>query len=288
MNNAYIPATSAPARSLTTLTGPLVKRLPVNLLGRDFVVGDLHGAFFLLECAMEAVEFDPSVDRLLSVGDLVDRGADSARALDYLQQPFFHAVCGNHDYRLATMPTKSVPLMAHATHAGLGWAVDLPEAQIAGIQAALRKCPLVMEVETQSGMVGLVHADVPLRMGWDEFVLSILVGDAATRDTALAGRARARDASAPGVLGIDRVFVGHTTMLAGPVRRGNVWLLDTGAIFRQDGIKTHDGSRTKGAITLVNAMTSVADFDGLRGNDGPVLVADCPRQPDPHQAAVCA
>ncbi len=279
---------SSSVRPLTVLTGPLVVRLPMNRRGRDFVVGDLHGAFFLLECAMEAVDFDPSVDRLLSVGDLVGRGADSARALDYLQEPFFYAVCGNHDYKLAAMPTKSVLLMAHATHAGLGWAVDLPEAQIAEIQAALKKCPLVMEVETQNGMVGLVHADVPLDMGWDEFVLSILVGDVAARDTALIGRARARDASAPGVHGIDRVFVGHTTMLAGPARRGNVWMLDTGAIFRQDCIKTQDGAHGKGAITLVNTMTSVADFDGLRGGDCPVLVADCRRQPEPHRAAVFA
>lgn len=79
---------------------PLVRVLPTNLKGRDFVVGDLHGCFELLDRLLEAVRFDSACDRLFSVGDLVDRGPDSLRCMSFLEAPWFHAVKGNHESML--------------------------------------------------------------------------------------------------------------------------------------------------------------------------------------------
>lgn len=76
---------------------PPVLKLPKNTKGRDFVVGDIHGAFDLLDKALEEVGFDPAKDRLISVGDLIDRGKNSRRCLDYLEQPWFYALRGNHE-----------------------------------------------------------------------------------------------------------------------------------------------------------------------------------------------
>jgi serine/threonine protein phosphatase 1 len=75
-------------------------RLPRNLLGRDFVVGDLHGHRGALEAQLEWLGFDPQADRLFSVGDLIDRGPDSLGTLGLLEQPWFHAVLGNHELML--------------------------------------------------------------------------------------------------------------------------------------------------------------------------------------------
>jgi len=66
------------------LCAPRVMRLGRNEKGRDFVVGDIHGAFDLVIDAMKAVNFDPEADRLLSVGDLIDRGAGSHRCAAFL------------------------------------------------------------------------------------------------------------------------------------------------------------------------------------------------------------
>jgi len=74
-----------------------IKRLSVNEDGRDFVIGDLHGAYSCLERALEGVSFDPVKDRLISVGDLVDRGPENEKCLRLLTQPWFHAVFGNHE-----------------------------------------------------------------------------------------------------------------------------------------------------------------------------------------------
>lgn len=76
---------------------PVLKYLPENKDGRDFVVGDIHGMTGLLGKILAHVEFDKTKDRLLSVGDLVDRGHDNFGALKLLNQPWFHAVLGNHE-----------------------------------------------------------------------------------------------------------------------------------------------------------------------------------------------
>ena len=50
-----------------------LRRMIANLRGRDLAVGDIHGHFQRLQQCLDAVGFDPAVDRLFSVGDLVDR-----------------------------------------------------------------------------------------------------------------------------------------------------------------------------------------------------------------------
>ena len=54
----------------------LLDQLPENTQGRDFLIGDLHGYYQALMQALEEVAFDPDTDRLISVGDLIDRGPD--------------------------------------------------------------------------------------------------------------------------------------------------------------------------------------------------------------------
>ena len=75
-------------------------RLPKNATGRDFVVGDLHGHRSLFEQELDRLRFDPNCDRVLSVGDLVDRGPESLATLSLIEEPWFYAVLGNHELRL--------------------------------------------------------------------------------------------------------------------------------------------------------------------------------------------
>jgi len=75
-------------------------RLPSNAKGRDFVVGDLHGHRALLEQELDQLGFDPSGDRVLSVGDLIDRGPESLATLSLIEEPWFHSVLGNHELML--------------------------------------------------------------------------------------------------------------------------------------------------------------------------------------------
>ena len=55
----------------------IVHTYEANLEGRDFVVGDIHGEYDQFMKELEKVNFDKNIDRVFSVGDLVDRGKDS-------------------------------------------------------------------------------------------------------------------------------------------------------------------------------------------------------------------
>lgn len=74
-----------------------VKTLAPNLIGRDFVVGDMHGAYTAFEYLLKTIGFNPEKDRVIAVGDMVDRGPDSLKCLSLLYEPWFHSVLGNHE-----------------------------------------------------------------------------------------------------------------------------------------------------------------------------------------------
>lgn len=212
-----------------------VLRLPRNLTGRDFVIGDVHGAYDMVIEGMKSVKFDRQHDRLLSVGDLIDRGPLSARCLKFLQQPFTHAIRGNHEQTLLDIYKDGDPgpelMTVYAKMFGIQWWLTTPQDQRLAILEELSKLPVVIEVETLRGTVGLVHGDVPKGMSWPVFVQKVEAGDLKVLDTALNGRERLKSDDQSGVNGIGRVFVGHTVQFGGPKKFGNVYCVDTGAIF---------------------------------------------------------
>lgn len=112
----------------------IVGRLPANFAGRDIIIGDLHGHPEILYRLLEQANFDPSTDRVISTGDLVDRGPDSLGCLEFLFEPWFFAVRGNHEQNLADM----IVTAATAIDCGKSMAdtiADLPETDIARMSA---------------------------------------------------------------------------------------------------------------------------------------------------------
>ena len=53
------------------------------------MVGDLHGHRSLLEAQLERLNFGPAHDRVMSVGDLVNRGPESLATLSLIEEPWF-------------------------------------------------------------------------------------------------------------------------------------------------------------------------------------------------------
>ncbi|MFT8209556.1 MAG: metallophosphoesterase [Symbiopectobacterium sp.] len=62
-----------------------------SICGDDYrhvwVVGDLHGCYQQLKQQLVARNFDERCDLLIAVGDLIDRGPDSAACLALLDAP---------------------------------------------------------------------------------------------------------------------------------------------------------------------------------------------------------
>lgn len=214
---------------------PAVLRLPQNLVGRDFVVGDIHGAYDLVLLAMRQVDFDGRVDRLLCAGDLIDRGPQSWRCLKFLQQPYVYCVRGNHDDSFAQLFSQEDPPEAAWSYMDriykTDWAREISAEQRREIAFALGRLPLAIEVPTARGLVGIVHGDVPAGWDWARFTGALEASDAKARECALEGRQRVLGNDSSGVAGVDRLFVGHTPRDGGARRYGNVFAVDTGAIF---------------------------------------------------------
>lgn len=72
---------------------------------RTFAVGDIQGCLPPLLTLLDKVNFDPAVDQLWCVGDLVSRGPDSLGTLEFLHsiRKSCKIVLGNHDLHLLAM-----------------------------------------------------------------------------------------------------------------------------------------------------------------------------------------
>ncbi|WP_273457014.1 metallophosphoesterase [Nevskia ramosa] len=225
-----------------------------NTAGRDFVVGDIHGCFDDLDDRLLKVAFDNTCDRLFSVGDLVDRGPQSARVSEYLKQPWFFPVRGNHEQMFIDLYSDGIPsdeaVELICRKNGMNWWIHLEQLEQLALVDLFAKIPLVIEVSTERGKVGIVHADVPQGMHWREFLRRVSAGDEKTIQTALWSRKRLTEADTSGVEGIDRVFCGHT--IGSMVRQlGNVYFIDTGAFIPRI---TED----EGGLVFSNILVSTA------------------------------
>lgn len=214
-----------------------VRRLSVNQNGRDFVVGDLHGSLTQLQNALVTVQFDSKRDRLLSVGDLVDRGPSSSALLEWLDLPWFFACLGNHEAVLLdymTMPDSELATTWRSF--GGGWFFELDAKEQQSIADKIKRCcSFAIEVVNSAEQVvlGIVHADVPGRLSWQEFCAQVS-DDPAVKYTALWSRARGRGEVNHNIEGVDQVVCGHEIVSAAH-QQGNVWLLDTGAYRSEEG-----------------------------------------------------
>lgn len=207
-----------------------VRRFAQNKLGRDLIVGDIHGHFTRLQAALDAVGFDPARDRLFSVGDLVDRGPESDQALDWLARPWFAAVAGNHEDMAIRWPNGHMDPGNYVANGG-GWNVSNPPAVQREFSEAFAALPIAMELETSGGLVGIVHADCPFS-NWSDFVTS-LEDEALSKsmmerivDAAQWSRERITSLDDGIVDEVRAVVVGHTPMERATTL-GNVHYIDT-------------------------------------------------------------
>ena len=223
----------------------LFKRFDRNDIGRDFAVGDIHGHFSQLQKKLDEIGFNPEVDRLFSVGDLVDRGAECELAPEWIYKPWFHAVRGNHDDYVCRHETcdRDNWIM----NGGL-WFFSLTPSERGDMACAFRDLPVAIEVETESGLVGLVHADCPFP-SWSELRESLSGGDEGGRLRSVKkycmwSRGRIGNSDTSGVSGVRALVVGHTPN-ENPVTLGNVYHIDTMGWLQQYG----------GRFTIINLET---------------------------------
>jgi serine/threonine protein phosphatase 1 len=218
-----------------------VLRVKQNTVGRDFAVGDIHGCYQRLEQALEVLGFDEASDRLFSVGDLVDRGAQSELSTIYIEEkPWFYAVLGNHDDLAIRLAEGVIDILRYYRGGGEWNIQNTPEEQNR-IKDVFNTLPFAIEVETEGGIVGIVHAECPFPT-WAEFIASLEDPENTTMSThsskhhAIWLRERLKWLDTTPIPDLRALIVGHS-IVSEPVVLGNVHYIDTGA-WHQDGCFT--------------------------------------------------
>ncbi|MEW6664364.1 MAG: metallophosphoesterase [Thermodesulfobacteriota bacterium] len=70
--------------------------------GRIFIIGDIHGCLGMLERLMGRIDWRPDKDRLIFLGDYIDRGEDSRGVIDFILKMTrisqgVECILGNHE-----------------------------------------------------------------------------------------------------------------------------------------------------------------------------------------------
>lgn len=204
-----------------------------NQLGRDFIIGDLHGCFSLLQVKLKDVDFNPEFDRLFSVGDLIDRGENSLACLELIRQPWFYAVRGNHEqFILDSILGEGKD--SDWYYNGGQWAFKLNEEGIQYLKSERLldlareldlSIPLTLTLKTEFGNIGICHAEPPSN-NWED-VLSL---DKGLIYNLLWNRNLIEEVDSNPIQNIDLTIHGHT-----PVKEitkvSNSLFIDTGAFF---------------------------------------------------------
>jgi serine/threonine protein phosphatase 1 len=234
--------------------------------GRFLIVGDVHGQMAMVMRLVRATGYDPFKDRMIALGDLVDRGPAPAEALRWFAGGTMRtSLLGNHE---ALLLDSEFVREAHKVwlHNGGTWSETHDPFDLNLLRRLVIGFPLTIRLTLADGRrIGLVHAEVRPGTSWKQLQRSRYdIGDAIHdwSDTSVAsliwGRQRyfcyrhltklpppeAIDADARArialllrpVPGVDLVIGGHTVIpTREPVRFGAHLFIDTGAYQAPDG-----------------------------------------------------
>lgn len=213
---------------MNSLSAPRIGVFASNSNGRDFVIGDLHGDYAAFNRGLKLLSFDSHIDRIFSVGDLIDRGPQSALAVNLLKMDWFFSVLGNHEQMLLDYHRKDVERDLHWFSNGGTWWLDLEQGQQAEIVELIRtRMFLAATIGHKSQRYGLIHADIPLHGQWEDF-LERLEYDSSVLELALWSRRTIKSQLSPRMRGVRFVISGHTPQVC-PSANGNIVHIDTGA-----------------------------------------------------------
>lgn len=211
------------------LRSNLIKSFPANSKGgTDYAVGDIHGCYSKLMAVLALIKFDPEKDRLFCVGDLCDRGPESAQVLDFLDNDWIFSLLGNHEQILFTYEEGHIS-QADMHNVGAGWWLQLDSLSRRKILDKFLTLPIVMDVQTKAGKVGLLHGECPVA-DWNKLPNVFLSPNRAKfLETILWGTGSPSNSTI--IKNIDAIVVGHMTQHEYKVC-GNVHLIDTGAVYQ--------------------------------------------------------
>lgn len=112
---------------------------------------------------LDTIGFDNKKDLLISVGDLVDRGAENVECLELITFPWFRAVRGNHEQMMIDGLSERGNVNHWLLNGG-GWFFNLDYEKEILAKALAHKAdelPLIIELVSKDKKYVICHADYP-------------------------------------------------------------------------------------------------------------------------------
>jgi serine/threonine protein phosphatase 1 len=216
----------------------LLQKVERNTLGRDFVVGDIHGCYNLLCKGLIDIEFDFKKDRLFAVGDLVDRGLQNMEVLRFFQRKAqLYTVLGNHESMMMDYVSPGLGSNGEVWKRNGGdWYDRLTGSEEDELNLLVewiyKMVPYVIEIDHERGPVFISHATplseyTDIKMGANK---ESLIWD---RSTLYWARAKSQNETKMNDRFQHITYHGHTP-LKSVFKAGNSTWLDTGAFATEN------------------------------------------------------
>jgi|AOAMet1_03_M0_10_1038530.scaffolds.fasta_scaffold00847_4 bis(5'-nucleosyl)-tetraphosphatase (symmetrical) len=129
-----------------------------------FVIGDVQGCYEQLNELLSIIDFSPTKDHIIFAGDMVNRGNDSLKVLDFcLSNPnSVSAVLGNHDLYLMHL------IESKGSDNCLQQILECD--QLNSIYSWLKSCPLMksISIDESKEIFHITHAGIPPIWTFDE------------------------------------------------------------------------------------------------------------------------
>ncbi|MBD1556658.1 diadenosine tetraphosphatase [Vibrio sp. S9_S30] len=210
------------------------QHINVSNFARVFVVGDIHGKLGHLKHTLQVIDFNPDADLLISVGDLIDRGPQSAETLCfYSENDWFLSIIGNHELMMSNAMSvwdldnknkEQRKLIEMWCKNGGDWALEKPIGTLKHLQAIAEGMPSAMTCHLPDGRkVGISHAQ-PHSLDWTE--MQNWQGNMLDNPRWIWGRTRIQGEPSDPVANVDFTIHGHTRS-DNVVRIANSYFIDT-------------------------------------------------------------
>jgi serine/threonine protein phosphatase 1 len=191
---------------------------------RNFVIGDIHGAFRALKQCLERAEFDYDNDMLISLGDVCDGWPDTKDCVDeLLKVKNLIYILGNHDLWaldwMRNIDTPPIWLTQGGDATVKSYRDGVPNAHLVFFEKALPYYILDNKLFVHAG----INPEYPIeKQGLDIFLwdrnLAYMVLDLYQKKILVR------------LTKYDEIYIGHTPVSSGrPIHSCEVWLMDTGA-----------------------------------------------------------
>lgn len=227
-----------------------VQHFDKNIIGKDYVVGDTHGCYSDLMQALDALNFNRQVDRLFSVGDLIDRGPDSLACAHLIEEDWCKVVQGNHEQ----MCYESV-LRGSIDHTqtwygnGGTWSLEVEQLELQSLARKMQELPYIITVGDGPDRFNVVHAELIHRDTNGQIVpiTDQMIDDWAfhdyEKDMMLWGRSIITGANGNfhDMEKMSLTFVGHTPQRE-PVLCYRHMYIDTGAVYHHKSLNKSEAN----------------------------------------------